>query len=78
MMGMGVPAHEERDFAFALKYGLTITQVVHVDGEQFDYHRWQDWYADKQNGVTINSDNYSGLQHKAAVDAIAKTLQSKG
>ena len=75
---MGVPAHDERDFAFALKYGLTITQVVHVDGEHFDYHRWQDWYADKQNGVTINSDNYSGLQHKAAVDAIAKTLQSKG
>ena len=75
---MGVPAHDERDFAFALKYGLTITQVVHVDGEHFDYHRWQDWYADKQNGVTINSDNYSGLQHKAAVDAIANTLQNKG
>ena len=75
---MGVPAHDERDFAFALKYGLTITQVVHVDGEQFDYHRWQDWYADKQNGVAINSGNYSGLQHKAAVDAIANTLQNKG
>jgi leucyl-tRNA synthetase len=44
---MGVPAHDERDFAFALKYQLPIKQVVHVDGEHFDYHRWQDWYADK-------------------------------
>src|SRR5690606_12032104 len=28
---MGVPGHDERDFAFALKYGLPIMQVVHVD-----------------------------------------------
>jgi leucyl-tRNA synthetase len=75
---MGVPAHDERDFAFALKYGLTITPVVHVDGETFDYHRWQDWYGDKQRGVTINSGNYSGLSYKAAVDAIADALGHKG
>jgi hypothetical protein len=30
---MGVPAHDERDFAFAKKYGLAIKQVVAVDGE---------------------------------------------
>ncbi len=38
---MGVPAHDERDFAFALKYGIEIKQVVLVDGEHFDYHQWQ-------------------------------------
>jgi leucyl-tRNA synthetase len=75
---MGVPAHDERDFAFALKYGLPITQVVHIDGEHYDYHRWQDWYADKQRGVVINSGNYSGLGHRAAVDAIAHDLEAKG
>jgi leucyl-tRNA synthetase len=75
---MGVPGHDERDFAFALKYGLPIVQVVHVDGEHYDYHRWQDWYADKQRGVTINSDNYSGLHHKAAVDAVAAALAAHG
>ena len=75
---MGVPAHDERDFAFALEYGLPITQVVHIDGEHFDYRRWQPWYADKARGVTINSDNFSGLPHGAAVDAIAKALADKG
>jgi leucyl-tRNA synthetase len=75
---MGVPAHDERDFAFALKYRLPITEVVHVDGEHFDYHRWQDWYADKVSGVTVNSGNYSGLPYKRAVDAIAAALQAKG
>ena len=75
---MGVPAHDERDFAFAQKYGLKIQQVVHVDGEHYDYHRWQDWYADKQRGITVNSDLYSGLPYKEAVDAIAAALAERG
>ena len=75
---MGVPAHDERDFAFAKKYGLPITQVIAVDGEEFDYDHWQDWYADKQRGVTINSDLYSGLGHQDAVDAIARALEAHG
>jgi len=75
---MGVPAHDERDFAFALKYGIEIKQVVLVDGEHFDYHQWNDWYGDKQRGVTINSDSFSGLHHKEAVEAVAHALQLKG
>ncbi len=75
---MGVPAHDERDFAFALKYGIEIKQVVLVDGETYDYHRWQDWYADKQRGVTVNSDSFSGLSHKEAVAAVAHALREKG
>ncbi|MBV7431453.1 MULTISPECIES: leucine--tRNA ligase [unclassified Acidovorax] len=75
---MGVPAHDERDFAFALKYNLEIKQVVLVDGEHFDYHQWNDWYGDKQRGVTINSDSFSGLGYKEAVTAVAHALQAKG
>ena len=75
---MGVPAHDERDFAFAKKYGIDMLQVVHVDGEHFSYDHWQDWYADKQRGVSINSDNYSGLDHARAVDAIAQALTDLG
>ncbi|MBB3640095.1 leucine--tRNA ligase [Variovorax atrisoli] len=76
---MGVPAHDERDFAFANKYGIEIIQVVLVDDEpHFDYHKWQDWYADKQRGVTINSDNFSGMTYKEAVAAVAHALGQKG
>ncbi|QAZ39771.1 leucine--tRNA ligase [Methylibium sp. Pch-M] len=75
---MGVPAHDERDFAFAKKYGIDILQVVHVDGEHFSYDHWQDWYADKQRGVTINSGNLSGLRYPVAVDAVAAALAAQG
>jgi leucyl-tRNA synthetase len=75
---MGVPAHDERDFAFARKYGIQILQVIGIDGEAFDYERWQEWYADKQRGFTVNSGNYSGLAHKPAVDAIAAALGKLG
>ncbi|WP_423458641.1 leucine--tRNA ligase [Ottowia sp. VDI28] len=75
---MGVPAHDERDFAFARKYGLPITQVVHVDNLHYDYERWQDWYGDKERGVTINSDRFSGLSYRDAVDAVAAALAQKG
>jgi leucyl-tRNA synthetase len=75
---MGVPAHDERDFAFAKKYGIDILEVVHVDGEHYSYDHWQDWYADKQRGVIINSDNFSGLNHKDAVEAVAAALAHKG
>ena len=75
---MGVPAHDERDFAFALKYGLRIVQVVHVDGLHYDYHQWNDWYADKQRGVTINSDVFSGMAYQDAVHAVAHALAREG
>ena len=80
---MGVPGHDERDFAFAKKYGIDILQVIHVEGEpHFSYDHWQDWYALKDTSgtraVTINSGNYSGLTYPVAVDAIAKALEHKG
>ncbi len=75
---MGVPAHDERDFAFAKKYGITIKQVVAVEGESFTTDAWAEWYGDKQKCVTVNSGKYDGLNYKAAVDAIAADLVAKG
>ncbi|MBR7747355.1 leucine--tRNA ligase [Undibacterium baiyunense] len=75
---MGVPAHDERDFAFAKKYGITIKQVVAVEGENFTTDAWAEWYGDKQKCVTVNSGKYDGLNYKAAVDAVAADLVAKG
>ncbi|MBT9550557.1 MAG: leucine--tRNA ligase [Hydrogenophaga sp.] len=75
---MGVPAHDERDFAFALKYDLKIQQVVAVEGETFSTTAWADWYGDKQRCVCVNSGVLNGLNQKAAVDKVAELLADKG
>jgi leucyl-tRNA synthetase len=75
---MGVPAHDERDFEFARKYGLPIRQVIAVDDETFSTDAWADWYADKQRGRCVNSGVLDGLPYKAAVDKIAELLAAKG
>ncbi|HTT10615.1 MAG TPA: leucine--tRNA ligase [Burkholderiaceae bacterium] len=75
---MGVPGHDERDFAFAKKYGLRIEQVIAVEGESFSTDAWQPWYEDKQRGRCVNSGKYDGLAYSAATDAIAADLNAKG
>jgi leucyl-tRNA synthetase len=75
---MGVPGHDERDFAFALKYGLPIRQVIDVGGQAYDAGQWQEWYAEKGSGTCVNSGRYDGLGYAAAVDAIAGDLAAKG
>ena len=79
---MAVPSHDERDFAFAKKYGLKITQVIgekDKDGSEkaFSTDAWEEWYATK-DGYCVNSGKYSGLAYKAAVDAIAADLAAQG
>jgi len=91
---MGVPAHDERDFAFAKKYGLPIRQVVEMDGaaeprsegatperdrrKPFTAEYWQSWYEDKEHCRCVNSGRYDGLAYKDAVNAIAADLAAKG
>jgi len=70
---MAVPAHDERDFAFAKKYGLPIKPVIDVDGQPFSTDAWQSWYAD--HGVCVNSGKYDGLDYERATDAIAADLR---
>ena len=75
---MGVPAHDERDFAFAKKYNLPIQQVVAVEGQSFGTDTWQEWYGDKQKCVCVNSGELDGLGHAQAVDKVAELLAAKG
>jgi len=75
---MGVPAHDERDFAFALKYQLPIQQVVASKGITFSHTEWHDGFGDKANGVLVNSGQYDGLNFKDALEAVAADLAAKG
>ena len=75
---MGVPAHDERDFAFAKKYQLPIQPVVAVEGQTYSTEAWQAWYADKAQGRCVSSGKYDGLDYQAAVDAVAADLAAQG
>ncbi|MBU4612555.1 leucine--tRNA ligase [Achromobacter sp. GG226] len=79
---MGVPAHDERDFAFAKKYGLRIQQVIEIDDKPFSEDAWQEWYGAKPGmgvpGRTIHSGKYDGMTYEAAIDAIAADLGAQG
>ncbi|TAG27238.1 MAG: leucine--tRNA ligase [Burkholderiales bacterium] len=74
---MGVPAHDERDFAFAKKYSLGIKQVVQVAQQSFSTDAWQEHYAEKGEGTAVNSGKYDGLKFKTCVDAVAADLTAK-
>jgi leucyl-tRNA synthetase len=73
---MGVPAHDERDFEFAKKYGLPITQVIDVPGREYSLDAWKPWYS--EHGRCVNSGKYDGLDYPQAVDAIAADLRTLG
>ena len=75
---MGVPAHDERDFEFASKNGLDIVTVVrpHDGSWQKVEAPWQASYG--EHGITVDSGEFSGLESKTAVTAIAAALEKKG
>ncbi len=74
---MAVPAHDERDFEFANKYGLTIKQVIDAKGADdadFDSTQWQEWYGSKE-GKLVNSGEFDGLNFQSAFDAFIAKLE---
>ncbi|ABK07407.1 MULTISPECIES: leucine--tRNA ligase [Burkholderia cepacia complex] len=75
---MGVPGHDERDFAFAKKYDLPIRQVIASEGQTYSLDAWQEWYGDKETAVCVNSGKYDGLRYAEAVDAVAADLKAGG
>ncbi len=77
---MGVPAHDERDFAFANKYHLSIKQVIAAKGvtDIFNPSHWHDWYAQKESIECVYSGKYDGLSHLDAVQTVADDLKALG
>nr|WP_319553772.1 leucine--tRNA ligase [uncultured Vibrio sp.] len=72
---MAVPAHDQRDYEFATKYGLDIVPVIKpADGSELNIS--EEAYTEK--GVLFDSGEFDGLEFQAAFDAIAAKLEAEG
>jgi leucyl-tRNA synthetase len=72
---MAVPAHDQRDYEFARKYGLRIHQVIQpADGSLGNI----DDEAYVEHGTLINSGQFNGLDFDEAFDAFAKLFEAQG
>ena len=67
---MAVPAHDERDYAFATKYGLPIKQVISGDMPENDAYTGE--------GTLINSGEFDGLSHTDAKTAVIAKMEKSG
>ena len=70
---MAVPAHDERDWEFAKKFGLPMIQVVAKNGEEVDINEAA--FTDVATGVLINSDFINGLEVKDAKEKMIEFLE---
>lgn len=72
---MSVPAHDQRDYDFAKKYGLGIKAVIAPKaGEEADISE----QAFTEKGILVNSGPFDGLKSKQALHEMAKALGEKG
>lgn len=69
---MAVPAHDERDYEFAQKFGLDIVRVIaDKDGNETELPFIED-------GKLVNSESFSGLSSEEARQEIVKKLEEQG
>ena len=69
---MAVPAHDERDFEFAVKYGLDIIPVVDPENPDIDLYNLKKAFV--AEGKMINSDNFNGMSNQDAIKDITTYL----
>ena len=73
---MGVPAHDQRDFEFAKKFGIDIIPVIDVHDPTIDLNNLQEACA--AEGTLINSAEFSGMDNKEAIEKIAEIADERG
>jgi leucyl-tRNA synthetase len=73
---MSVPAHDQRDFDFAVKYGLEILIVVKPDDPDFNPDHLTEAYTGP--GIMINSEEFDGMENTEAIKEIPRMLEKKG
>ncbi|MCK8924012.1 leucine--tRNA ligase [Haemophilus influenzae] len=72
---MAVPAHDQRDFEFAQKYGLQIKQVIEpIADEEIDLTK----QAFTEHGKLVNSAEFDGKDFDGAFNGIADKLEKLG
>jgi len=72
---MAVPAHDERDYDFARKYGLPIKVVIVPEGEQANPDEPRCYTGD---GVMVNSGEFSGLPNRVGMERLAEWFEARG
>ena len=70
---MSVPAHDQRDYEFAQKYGLPIKQVIAPDDAATPCDLAQQAFTEK--GVLVNSSEFDGLSSQEAMSKIPESLE---
>ena len=72
---MCVPAHDDRDFEFARKFGLPIVQVIAKDGKEIE--NMTEAYTEA-NGIMINSGDWNGLESAVLKKEAPHMIEEKG
>jgi leucyl-tRNA synthetase len=75
---MAVPAHDERDFEFATKFGLPIVEVIRMPGRSDEDGPLEAAYTSKTEGHMINSDHFDGTPMSVAIERVIEWLEEKG
>ncbi len=73
---MAVPAHDQRDFEFAKKYGLPIKVVIQPPGETLDPEGMEGAY--EGDGIMVNSGPFTGMANREGMKAVIRYMEEKG
>jgi leucyl-tRNA synthetase len=73
---MAVPAHDQRDFEFAKKYGLAVRVVIQPENRRMNVENLTEAYVDE--GVMVDSGPFSGLTNDDGKEKIAAYLEEQG
>jgi len=73
---MAVPAHDQRDFEFAKKYGLPIKVVIQNRDRSLDPLYMKEAYV--EDGINVDSGPITGIPNKEGIDKISDYIEKKG
>ena len=73
---MGVPAHDERDYAFAKKYNLPVNWVIQNTAQDLDFASLDTAFT--EDGILVNSGNFNGKTSEEARQALGDYFTEQG